>query len=107
MTDGSTEKADEDYIRDSIVNPWRVLTKGYDVTMPAYKNQLTEEQILQLVTYTKSLSVPTLPNGQVAPFVRPGPITDPGPGGRTNTTDDANKRVSAGNAQADMSENKR
>jgi cytochrome c oxidase subunit 2 len=50
--------ADEDYIRDSIVNPAHQIVQGYEngrANMPSFKDQLSEEQIEQLVAYIKSL----------------------------------------------------
>jgi cytochrome c oxidase subunit 2 len=49
--------ADEDYLRDSIVNPAHQIVDGYvgKQNMPAFKDQLSEEQIMQLVAYIKSL----------------------------------------------------
>lgn len=52
---GSTVKADETYIRESILNPSEKIVKGYNALMPTYKGQISEEQILALVTYIKSL----------------------------------------------------
>jgi cytochrome c oxidase subunit 2 len=55
--------ADEDYIRDSIVNPTHQIVDGYGdhgslpSNMPTFKDQLSEEQILQLVAYIKSLGL--------------------------------------------------
>ncbi len=50
-----TVKADETYIRESILSPSEKITKGYAALMPTYKGQVNEEQILSLVTYIKSL----------------------------------------------------
>jgi cytochrome c oxidase subunit 2 len=52
--------ADEDYLRDSIINPAHQIVDGYGegsgkANMPSFKDQLSEEQILQLVAYIKSL----------------------------------------------------
>lgn len=55
LANGSTVVADDIYIRDSIVNPYRQIVKGYSNTMPAYRGQLTEEQILHLNAYIKTL----------------------------------------------------
>lgn len=52
--------ADEDYIRDSIVNPAHQIVDGYGHdkdNMPSFKDQLSEEQIQQLVAYIKSLGL--------------------------------------------------
>jgi cytochrome c oxidase subunit 2 len=55
---GTAVTADEAYIRESIVNPQAQLVAGFQPIMPTFKGQLTEEQILQLIAYIKSLSPP-------------------------------------------------
>jgi cytochrome c oxidase subunit II len=56
LTDGSTVLADDNYIRESIVNPPAKIVAGYPSTiMPTYQGLLTEEQILDLISYIKSL----------------------------------------------------
>jgi cytochrome c oxidase subunit 2 len=47
--------ADEDYIRESILNPPRKIVDGYPPLMPSYQGQLSEEQLLQLIAYIKQL----------------------------------------------------
>ncbi len=47
--------ADEDYIRDSIVYPNHQIVEGYKPLMPSFKDRLSEEQLLQLVAYIRSL----------------------------------------------------
>ncbi|MGB5160309.1 MAG: cytochrome c oxidase subunit II [Thermoanaerobaculia bacterium] len=54
--DGSTQIVDENYLRESILNPTAKLVKGYKPLMPTYKGQLTEEEVLQLIGYIKSLA---------------------------------------------------
>ena len=48
--------ADENYIRESILNPSERITKGYNALMPTYKGQIDEEQILSLIAYIKNLT---------------------------------------------------
>jgi cytochrome c oxidase subunit 2 len=55
LADGRTVHADETYLRESIVNPTAKVTAGYQPVMPAYQEQLTEEQLLELIEYIKSL----------------------------------------------------
>jgi cytochrome c oxidase subunit 2 len=55
LTDGRTIHADETYLRESIVNPTAKVTAGYQPVMPTYQGQLTEEQLLELIEYIKSL----------------------------------------------------
>jgi cytochrome c oxidase subunit II len=58
LTSGQTVVADETYIRESIVNPQARLVAGYPPIMPTYQGLLTEDALLQLVAYIKSLSPP-------------------------------------------------
>jgi cytochrome c oxidase subunit 2 len=48
-------KADEGYIRESILNPQAKIVAGYGPIMPTFQGQLNEEQIVQLLAYVKSL----------------------------------------------------
>jgi cytochrome c oxidase subunit II len=56
LVGGATVKADDDYIRNSILNPSAQIVEGYQPIMPTFKGQVTEEQLVQLVAYIKSLS---------------------------------------------------
>lgn len=56
LADGSQVTADTDYLRESIVDPLKKVTAGYQPVMPTFDKQLSEEQILQLIEYIKSLS---------------------------------------------------
>jgi cytochrome c oxidase subunit 2 len=53
---GETIVADQDYIRESILNPWGRIVAGYQPLMPTYRNQINQEQLNQLIEYVKSLS---------------------------------------------------
>lgn len=55
LTDGATLTADEEYIRESIVNPGAKIVAGYSNMMPPYSH-LNEQQLLSLVEYIKSLA---------------------------------------------------
>jgi cytochrome c oxidase subunit 2 len=48
--------ANEEYIRNSILNPSQQIVAGYRNIMPTFKGQVNEEQMLLLITYIKSLS---------------------------------------------------
>ena len=56
MVDGTTAKFDDDYIRESILNPQAKVVSGFQPIMPTFKGQISEDQLLQLITYVKSLS---------------------------------------------------
>lgn len=48
--------ADDAYVRESIVSPTAKIVLGYAPIMPSFQGQLSEEQILDLIAYVKSLS---------------------------------------------------
>ena len=56
LQDGRTVMADEAYIRESIVNPQAKIVAGFQPIMPTFQGLVTEEQLLQLISYVKSLS---------------------------------------------------
>jgi cytochrome c oxidase subunit 2 len=53
---GQAVVANEDYIRESIINPRAKLVRGFQPIMPTFQGQVSEEQLLQLLSYIKSLS---------------------------------------------------
>jgi cytochrome c oxidase subunit II len=53
---GGTVKFDETYIRESIINPNAKIVRGYPAVMPTYRGQVSEEQILDLIAYIRSLT---------------------------------------------------
>ena len=59
LANGKAVVADADYLRESILNPSASIVKGYQPLMPTYQGQLTEEEILQLISYIKSLTLET------------------------------------------------
>ena len=56
LVGGATVKADEQYIRNSILNPASQVVEGFQPIMPTFKGQVTEEQLNSLVAYIKSLT---------------------------------------------------
>ncbi len=63
FVDGNTAVRDEQYIRNSILNPGSQIVEGYQPIMPTFKGQVTEEQLVSLVAYIKSLSGDTSATG--------------------------------------------
>ena len=61
MKSGETVTVDEAYLRESILQPNAKIVAGYEAVMPTYQGQLSEEQVVQLIAYIKSL---TRPEGQ-------------------------------------------
>jgi cytochrome c oxidase subunit 2 len=56
LSGGSTVVADDAYLRESVLYPSAKIVAGYQPIMPTFKGQVTEEQLLQLIAYIKSLS---------------------------------------------------
>jgi len=56
LTTGQSVVADDEYIRNSILNPTSQIVEGYQPIMPTFKGQVTEEQLVSLVAYIKSLA---------------------------------------------------
>jgi len=62
LDNGQKVIADETYVRESILNPRAKVVAGYDPVMPTFQGQVTEEQILQLLAYLKSIGPQEKPN---------------------------------------------
>ena len=56
LANGQKVTADEAYIRESITNPKAKVVAGYDAIMPTFQGQVSEEQLLQLIAYIRSLA---------------------------------------------------
>ncbi len=55
LADGRTVIADERYLRDSMLLPGLSVVAGYAPQMPSFSGQLSEEDVLALIAYLKSL----------------------------------------------------
>jgi len=62
LDNGQKVMADEAYVRESILNPRAKVVAGFDPVMPTFQGQVTEEQILQLVAYLRSIGPQEKPN---------------------------------------------
>jgi cytochrome c oxidase subunit II len=71
LADGTTTVADEAYVRESIVNPAAKVTAGYQPVMPAFQGQVSEEQLIALIAYIRSLQVPQAPGAEPAKAAGP------------------------------------
>jgi cytochrome c oxidase subunit 2 len=58
LQNGQTVTVDDAYIRESILNPHAKIVAGFQPLMPTFKGLVTEEQLLQLIAYVKSLGEP-------------------------------------------------
>jgi cytochrome c oxidase subunit 2 len=56
MADGTTVVADENYIRESILEPMAKVVAGYEPVMPTYQGRLKDEEITAIIEYFKTLS---------------------------------------------------
>jgi cytochrome c oxidase subunit 2 len=56
LSDSTVVRADEQYLHDSIMQPRKQIAAGYEPVMPLYQGQLSEEEVMQLIAYIKSLS---------------------------------------------------
>lgn len=55
LAGGAAVKADEAYFRESILQPQAKIVSGFEPVMPTFQGLVTEEQVVQLVEYVKSL----------------------------------------------------
>ena len=58
LEDGRTVTADENYLRESILDPGSKIVSGFKPVMPTFQGLVSEEQLNALVAYVKSLSKP-------------------------------------------------
>jgi cytochrome c oxidase subunit 2 len=56
LADGSSIVADENYIRESILEPAVKVVAGYEPVMPTYQGRIKDEEITAIIEYLKSLS---------------------------------------------------
>jgi cytochrome c oxidase subunit 2 len=55
LATGETVVADDAYLRESILRPATKVVAGYQPIMPTYEGQISEEGVMQLIAYIKSL----------------------------------------------------
>lgn len=58
---GDTVLVDEAYVRESILLPNAKLAKGYTPVMPTFQGQISEEGLLQIIAYIRSLGTDKRP----------------------------------------------
>lgn len=56
LADGATVTVDENYIRESVLNPMAKVRAGYRPIMPSYQGQLRDNEIDAIIAYLKSLA---------------------------------------------------
>src|SRR6266850_2169768 len=67
LNTGQTLKADEAYVRESIENPQAKLVTGFGPIMPTFQGQVTPEQLIQIMSFIKSLQVTNQPSTSTPP----------------------------------------
>jgi cytochrome c oxidase subunit II len=70
LTTGQTVAVDDAYIRESVLNPQAKIVAGFQPMMPTFQGLVTEEQLLQLIAYVKSLSGTTTTAGTASPDMK-------------------------------------
>jgi len=55
LQSGESVEVDDGYLRESILNPQAKIIAGFQPVMPTFKGQVSEEDLLQLITYIKTL----------------------------------------------------
>jgi cytochrome c oxidase subunit 2 len=81
---GGTAVADETYIRESILLPARQVVEGWEPIMPTFQGQASEEDVLLLIAYIRSLGRGDLP--------RPNNASPPPVGAPTRLPQDGGKK---------------
>jgi cytochrome c oxidase subunit II len=71
LEDGRTVVADENYVRECILDPGAKRVKGFQPIMPTFQGLVSEEQVNALVAYVKSLSSTKAPDGTNASAATP------------------------------------
>ncbi len=56
LADGTSVTADEEYLRESVLDPMAKVVKGYPAVMPTFKGTLSPDDVTAIVAYLKSLS---------------------------------------------------
>jgi cytochrome c oxidase subunit 2 len=75
LEDGRTVTMDDNYVRESILNPTAKIVSGFKPIMPTFQGLVSDEQLNALVAYVKSLAQQpasgTLNQAAAAPAAQP------------------------------------
>jgi cytochrome c oxidase subunit II len=61
LADGRTVVVDENYVRESILNPQAKIVAGFQPIMPTFQGQLSEDDLLKLLAYVRGLGTQKTP----------------------------------------------
>jgi len=59
LANGQSIVADDNYLRESIMNPTAKVAAGFQPIMPTFQGQVSEEDLIRLISYVKSIPAPT------------------------------------------------
>jgi cytochrome c oxidase subunit II len=79
LANNQTIRADEVYLRESIINPQAKLVAGFGPIMPTFQGQVTEDQLMQLLAFIKSLQVVNPQTVTPSASAAPANTTQPAP----------------------------
>ena len=71
---GEKVRVDDGYVRESILNPQAQIVAGFGPIMPTFQGQVSEDQLVQLLAFIKSLSASGKPQ---TPAASPSPAASP------------------------------
>ncbi len=77
LQNGETVRADEAYLRTSILNPQAQVVRGFEPVMPTFQGQINEEGLLQLIQYIRSLKPESGPEAEGMAQADPPPVPIP------------------------------
>jgi cytochrome c oxidase subunit II len=86
LDNGSTVTVDDAYVRESILTPNAKVVAGYQADMPTFQGLVTEEQVMQLVAYIKSVGQRQESSAGPAPAPSAEPQPSPDAGRRRRST---------------------
>lgn len=77
LTSGATVAVDEAYVRESILTPQAKVVEGYQPLMPTFQGLISEENVMALVEYVKSLRAEGRAVSRAEPVAEPAGPTAP------------------------------
>ena len=63
LSNDAVVPADDNYIRESILNPQAKVVKGFQPIMPTFQGQVSEDDLMKLLAYVKSIGQATATKG--------------------------------------------
>jgi cytochrome c oxidase subunit 2 len=78
LSDNNVVKADENYVRESILNPTAKVVKGFQPIMPTFQGQMSEDDLMKLLAYVKSIGQATTTTATPTTTTQPAATTTKG-----------------------------